>query len=315
MRDRGLLEAFLMLLCALAAVVALVAGCSNDLPAASRLERTRVLGARVRVAADPGRADAEPGESAAIEWLVAGPRTPPSLAWVFAQCTGVGGACADAPAPVASGMGFPVLAPFTAPAVPSATGGPLMIGAVCDGGAAAIDPAACTGAVASANVARFAIPIAPAGETPNRHPALANDLVELDDAAWTTEPIGDAGAPCDATAGLPVVVAGSAERHVRLVTDGDDRESYLPPGAPAGSAPVLETLQLSNFATAGKLAGSYQAIAATDTRPDADFVAKWTPPAPADVPAGGLTVNFHLVVRDGRGGLDWLHRAVCVVSP
>ena len=108
MRDRGLLEAFLMLLCALAAVVALVAGCSNDLPAASRLERTRVLGARVRVAADPGRADAEPGESAAIEWLVAGPRTPPSLAWVFAQCTGVGGACADAPAPVASGMGFPV---------------------------------------------------------------------------------------------------------------------------------------------------------------------------------------------------------------
>jgi hypothetical protein len=194
-----------------------------------------------------------------------------------------------------------------------------MFGAVCEGGALALGAAAsstaCAGDVASANVARFAIPVAAAGATPTRHPALGNDAVELDGAPWTAEPAGDAGAPCDATAGLPVVAAGSAELKLRLVTDADDRETFVPPGAPAGSAPVLEALQLSNFATAGKLAGSYQAIPATDARPDADFVAKWTPPAASVVPAGGLTVNFHFVVRDGRGGLDWLHRAVCVASP
>jgi hypothetical protein len=220
----------------------------------------------------------------------------------------------------ASGAGAPVIAPFTAPAAAvDGAQGPLMFGAVCEGGAPALGAAAsapaCAGDVASANVARFAIPVAAAGATPNRHPALANDLVELDGTPWTAEPAGDAGAPCDATSGLPVVAAGSAERPLRLVTDGDDREAFVPPDAPPGSAPVLEALQLSNFATAGKFAGLYQAIPATDTRPDADFVGKWTPPAASEVPAGGLTVDFHLVVRDGRGGLDWLHRALCVVSP
>ena len=38
-------------------------------------------------------------------------------------------------------------------------------------------------------------------------------------------------------------------------------------------------------------------------------------PARADVPAAGMTVQFHFVVRDGRGGLGWAHRALCVVAP
>ena len=49
-----------------AIVAVLIAGCSNDLPVASPLERTRVLGARVEIASDPGRAEVSPGEAASV---------------------------------------------------------------------------------------------------------------------------------------------------------------------------------------------------------------------------------------------------------
>ena len=306
----------MMLVAAAVAVAVIAMGCSNDLPTASRLERTRVLGARVRVAADLGRADALPGEAAAVEWLLAGPRAPGALAWTFAVCDAVDGACTDAPAMTASGTGAPVLAPFTAPAEAPVDDvhGPLMLGAVCEDGAPTLDAAtmlpACAAASTSANVARFAIPIVAAGASPNHHPNLANDTLTLDGAPWTTEPAGDAGGPCDATSAMPIVDAGATERQISLTTDADDRESYVVSGVT-----TLEALQLSSFATAGTLGGSYALIPSTDARPDADFTAKWTPPARADVPATGMTVQFHFVVRDGRGGLDWAHRALCVVAP
>jgi hypothetical protein len=116
---------------------------------------------------------------------------------------------------------------------------------------------------------------------------------------------------------MPVVVAGSAKQVLRLVTDGDDREAYVPAATATTPAPAaaLEELQLSSFATAGKLDNQYALILSDDTRPDADVSFKWEPPAVGDVPATGLTVHFHFVVRDGRGGLDWTHRALCVVAP
>ncbi len=316
MRNESSEAAWMMLVAAAVAVAVIAMGCSNDLPTASRLERTRVLGARVRIAADPGRADAMPSEAAAVEWLLAGPRAPGALAWAFAICDGVDSACSDAPAMASSGTGAPVLAPFTAPATAPTDDvhGPLMLGAVCEDGAPTLDAAttlpACAAASTSANVARFAIPIAAAGATPNHHPNLANDALTLDGAPWTTEPVGDAGAPCDATSAMPIVEAGATERQLSLVTDADDRESYV-----AAGTTTLEALQLSSFATAGTLGGSYALIPSTDERPDATFTAKWTPPARADVPATGMTVQLHFVVRDGRGGLDWAHRALCVVAP
>jgi hypothetical protein len=316
MRHESTEVGWMMLVAAAVAVAVLATGCDNDLPAASRLERTRVLGARVRVAADPGRADALPGEAAAVEWLLAGPRAPGALAWTFAVCDAVDGACSDAASMPASGTGAPVLAPFTAPATAPSDDvrGPLMLGAICEDGAPTLDTAtalpACAAASTSANVARFAIPVAAAGATPNHHPNLANDTLTLDAAPWTSVPAGAAGDPCDVTSGMPLVEAGAADRQLRVVTDGDDRESFVTAGTT-----TLEALQLSSFATAGKLGGSYALIPSSDARPDADFAAKWTPPARADVPATGLTVQFHFVVRDGRGGLDWAHRALCVVAP
>lgn len=54
--------AVLTLLTLLAYLVLLVSGgCGGNLPVASHLERTRVLGARVTVAGEPGRADVQAG--------------------------------------------------------------------------------------------------------------------------------------------------------------------------------------------------------------------------------------------------------------
>jgi hypothetical protein len=310
-------EGWLFVIAAVAALAALAVGCGGDLPVASRLERTRVLGARVRVAAggDVGRAEAQPGEAAAVEWLVAGPRTPASLAWAFGVCPGVEGTCAGAPGMPVAGTGTPVVAPFTAPAAVEGSERPLMVGVVCEGGAPSLDAAGlpgCDAATSSGTRTRFPIPMAAPGAPANRHPDVSDDALELEGAAWAAVPAGDAGGPCDGMGGMPVVAPGAAQVRIRFVTDANDRESFV---AMAGAAPTLEALQLSNFATAGEVENQYAVIDATDTRPDADLIAKWTPPAAADVPPGGLTVHFHFVLRDGRGGLDWTHRALCVAAP
>jgi hypothetical protein len=283
-------------------------GCGGDLPQASRLERTRVLGARVQVAADPGRADAQPGEAATVEWVLAGPRAAGALAWSFGLCTAINGACQDAPGMTAQGNGAPVLVPFTMPA--AATDDvrrPMMIGAICEGGAPGSDAAGlptCGAGTTSANSARFQLP----ASTGNRHPQLGDDAIELDGAAWTARATGDADAPCDDTSGLPVLAPSDTEHRFRVVTDANDRDAV-------NAAGELEGLQLSSFATEGELAGQYTTVDAADTRPDADLTGKWTTPVAKDVPAAGLTVRFVFVMRDGRGGLDLTDRALCVRAP
>jgi hypothetical protein len=307
-------EGLVLLLTAAVVVAVLAAGCGGDLPTASNLERTRVLGARVQVASEPGRADALPGEAAAVEWLIAGPRAPGPLAWAFAVCNSIDGNCADGAGMSVEGTGAPVLAAFTAPATVDDVHRPLMLGVVCDGGAPTLGGVApgCGAGAVSTNVARFSIPMPAAGEAPNHHPNVANDVLLLDGVPWTAVPAGDSGGPCDATSGLPVIAAGREEVAIRLVTDGDDREVAVPA---AGGAAVPEELQLSSFATGGELEGSYDDIPSTDVAPDAAFETSWTAPAVKDLPAGGLVVQFHFVVRDGRGGLDWTHRALCAVAP
>jgi hypothetical protein len=284
----------------LAVATGVASGCTSDLPVASELTATRILGARVEVAADPGRADVAPGEAANVEWIVAAPTDPGAFDWMFATCVGIDGACADTPGAPTTGTGQPVVVPFTTPAA-DALGGrrvPLM-GGMLDG-----------------IVARFSIPVEADGAAPNRHPALANDEIDLDGAPWTTPAAGDAGGPCDGSDGTPVVHATpdgatAVDSVVRLVSDADDRDSYVTD--PATGATALEELQISNFATAGKFTASYAAIFADDFRPNPDVTMKWEPPAARDVPAGGEIVHVYLVVRDGRGGLDWTSRALCAV--
>ena len=322
-KEKSILPISIALVLGAVAAMLLAAGCSNDLPVASSLERTRVLGARVEVAADPGRAEVAPGETASVTWIVAGPSAPATLDWAFALCTTGGADCADTPQVIGAGSGTPVTVGFTTPDA-AALGTnllPLMLGVVCADGTVGVDPNSplptCTGPGASGTPVRFTVPVVPDGATPNRHPVFGNDVIELAGAAW--DPATAAAAPgdaCDATSGLPVAAAtaaGSAatKLEIRIVSDGDDRETFTPAGKPE----QLEDLQFSNFTTAGKFESSYAAIFATDTRPDADVTVKWEPPAGATVAGTGEVVVFHFVVRDLRGGLDVTSRALCLLAP
>jgi hypothetical protein len=327
--DKKILPISIVLVIGTIAAMLLAVGCNNDLPVASVLERTRVIGARVDVAADPGRAEVAPGEAASVTWFIAGPTAPATLDWGFALCAGsaAGGDCAGAPQPIGTGSGTPVTVPFTTP--DAATLGtdllPLMLGVVCADGTIGVDPNAplptCTGPDASGTPVRFTIPVTPDGATPNRHPVLANDVIQLVGATWdpatATTAAALAGDACDATSGLPIVAATAVgaeavKQEIRIISDGDDRETFTPVGA---TADQLEELQISNFTTAGKFESSYAAIFSSDTRPDADVTVKWEPPTAATVGGEGRVVTFHFVVRDLRGGLDSTSRALCVVAP
>ena len=265
-----------------------------------------------------------PGEAAAVEWLVAGPSAPATLDWAFALCTTGGADCADAPPPIAAGSGAPVVVPFTTPDA-AALGTdllPLMLGVVCADGTVGIDPNAplptCTGPGASGTPVRFTIPVAPDGATPNRHPVFSQRRHRAGGrGVGSGDRDGGDGRRLRRDDRLPVVTATAAgveavKQHIRIVSDGDDRETFTPEGAAAAQ---LEEIQISNFTTAGKFESSYAAIFATDTRPDADVTVKWEPPKAATVGAAGQVVTFHFVVRDLRGGLDWTSRALCAVAP
>ena len=154
-KEKSILPISIALVLGAIAAVLLAAGCSNDLPEASVLERTRVLGARVEVAADPGRAEVTPGEAASVTWIVAGPSAPATLDWAFALCTTGGADCANPPQLIGTGSGTPVTVGFTTPDA-AALGTnllPLMLGVVCADGVLGVDPnsslATCTGPGAS----------------------------------------------------------------------------------------------------------------------------------------------------------------------
>jgi hypothetical protein len=65
----------------------------------------------------------------------------------------------------------------------------------------------------------------------------------------------------------------------------------------------------SHYVTAGDLERAHTVIDSTSPRPKVKL--HWS--APSTVTAGGQLVRFHFVLRDGRGGVDWTTRAVCIV--
>ena len=86
-----------------------------------------------------------------------------------------------------------------------------------------------------------------------------------------------------------------------MALDESDRD---PVPHPAELDPLRESLQLSHFATAGDLDRAFETVAWDS----GELVRRsaWTAPKRA-----GL-VRFWLVLRDFRGGSDFVERAVCV---
>jgi len=292
-------------------------GCGPEFDPASRIERTRVLGARIEVEGAPDRATPKPGETAHITWLVAAPDTTPPLGWTFVLCapgTAMGSAgCLDMPAARFDGTATP---PRVSIPVPSSAGlgGPasvVMYGEICAGAGSmpAFDPqtglATCTAGGRGTTVS-LVFPLQ-LGDEANHNP-VADRAFTLDGVAW---PAPSGAAPCAAEG--PRVTAGSRAHVIAGTTDGSDRERYTAlVGDPPTPVPAREQLQISQFTTAGELKSQFSFVEATDEGATTTVQVVWDAPEAAEVPAGGLAVTFTFVVRDERGGADWTTRSLCV---
>jgi len=297
----------------------LLAGCGPTFDPASLINSTRVVGARVEVDGAPGRATPKPGETASVTWLVTAPGAPPPLAWAFALCApGTAGgksslSCESTPIALFQGAQTPPRISIAIPAADAlgAANSLLLYGEICAGAGSkpTFDPESgiprCTGGGAS-TTASVSIALQLGDET--NHNPVADRAFTFDGQVWTPLAAGDD--PCVLG---PRVSAGSKDHVISNATEGTDRELYTAMlGDPPVATPVRESLQISQFTTAGKLKSQFSFVEATDGDPVTIADVTWEAPKAADVPVAGVPVAFTFVVRDNRGGIDWTTRAACV---
>mgnify|MGYP000885809675 CR=1 FL=1 len=298
------------------------AACTSDDPRGWLVDRTRVIGARVEVVAEPRRASLAPGESARMLWLVANPddgKPAPRLAWAFAACVPPAGTqaslrCDGATLAAQTGEGdssAPIVMPFVTPAREATGDAPelLVLAAFCRGGAPTLDARAFTATCANGDPALLAsvfVRLAAAG--PNANPEIAEGSISFDGVVLANAPQGFPGAPCDATADTPRVAAGSGDHTFTFRFTGDEREP-----TPSDRAP-LETLLVSHLVTTGELERQWSYLDPGDAAPKDVFV-KWTAPGADTTPDAGRLVEIHFVLRDGRGGASFARRTLCLRKP
>jgi hypothetical protein len=290
---------------ALAAVALLATGCGEPLAPPWLIDGPRVLGARVEAADDPGRPWPRPGEAATVTWIVVAPDGAPALHWGFAACLPDAQGGCGTPLVQAAGDGAPALTVTVPPRETLGEVSELVVrGAFCASGTPAevSGTPRCEGGGAP-TVTTLPVPLDLGGE-PNRSPSMGSATLTLDGAVWP------AGEDC---AALPPVAADEKKRLIRFTLAGQ-REIYQSSANADGvPRPVRETIQLSHFATAGKLPRQLSFIEASDERDPAGVTVDWTAPPAPEVPPQGLLVRFYFVARDLRGGLDWLPRTLCVL--
>ena len=295
-----------------------LAGCGPTFDPASLIETTRVVGARVEVEGAPDRAMPRPGETANVTWLVTSPEATPPLSWAFALCTPgtVGGkpslGCVSTPLALFQGTSSPprIATPVPATAVLGSATSLILYGEICSGldSTPTFEPQSgvpsCTGG--SGNTASVSIPLQLGDET--NHNPVADRAFTFDGQGWAPLAAGDD--PCVVG---PHVAAGTKDHVIGNTSQGTDRESYTAMlGDPPVATPVRETLQISQFTTAGELKSQFSFVDGADANASTTVEVKWSAPKAAAVPAAGLPVTFTFVVRDGRGGIDWTTRVACV---
>ncbi|HXI59561.1 MAG TPA: hypothetical protein VNO55_26015 [Polyangia bacterium] len=315
----------LRLLClagaSLASLATLLSGCGPTFDPASLINTTRVLGARVQVEGAPDRASPRPGETADVTWLISSPAATPPLGWAFALCAPgtVGGktalGCESAPLALFQGTASPPRMTLSVPATEGlgAATSLILYGEICPGAGSTptFDPQsgipACSGG--GGTTASLAIPLQ-RGDDANHNP-VADRAFTFDGQAWPALAAG--GDPCVAG---PRVSADTKDHVIGNTTAGSDREAYtVTVDAPPQSTSTLarESLQISQFTTAGKLKSQYAFVEGTDDSAATTVAVTWEAPKAVTVPPAGLPVTFTFVVRDNRGGIDWTTRVACVV--
>ena len=288
------------------------AACDDPLKATEIVEEPRVLAARVEVDGDPGRAAPHPGERASVRFLVAAPELEPALGFALVACraapANVGLArCAGPvfaeqallePEPVAPQIEFELPEPVNEAATPRL----LVKGVICANGSPRVTESPSTCASGDQTLAvTLEVDLATPAEA-NQNPSF--DAAELSiDGEPLTPPLSLPGA-C-AGAGLREVPAGSVHRfELRFA------ESARDPLLRSNDAdPAVESLLLSHFASSGELERAFSPIPPETA--DISTNIEWI--APGDATPAGRLVRFWFVIRDLRGGSDFVERALCVV--
>ncbi len=310
---------------AAAAVLCLaLSACAGDLESGSLLDRPRVLGVRVDVEGAPGRAAPAPGETFSLSWLVA---SPDDVSW-----TGAMRVCLAAPNQIGfagcagepffmGATGLPSLEPsitVTSPGPEAFSGLPgdlLVLGIFCAGGLPTAD--GCSEDSAEAEIVTFRFPADLGLQPANQHPSIVDETFTYDEAPWDAPPAALPATGCASTPDSPSFphVAWASEDdapQIGLTTQTDDREPYLEFvfGETLMRVESREELSVAHLATAGWIARP-ETIVFADETPNVDV--PWRHPDRAEVPGDGLTVEFIFVMRDGRGGMDWTRRALCLL--
>jgi hypothetical protein len=291
--------------CGIACLALAVAGCDEEPPDVAVIDKTRVLAARVEVDGEPSRASPFPGESLSVTLLVVTPDPEPAIAFSLSACVAADSvtdlvSCEGEPLARAASLepvqGAPAIA-FQAPEMPGQSGRLAVLGAVCPAGVPlpSEDAAACAdGSWLLGVTADF--PMDGTG-APNTNPAFVS--YSLDGAELAPESAG--ASDCNE---LAEVRSGSTGHALRVELDPNSRDS-LPVDASSDTA--RESLLISWFTTSGELDHAYSSI--DSTAADSFATAAWDAPGvAAPTPA-----RLFAVVRDGRGGSDFLERRVCVV--
>jgi len=309
----GIFGAARLLLLGLAGGI-LISGCGPTFDPASLIEKTRVLGARIEVAGAPERASPGPGETANVTWLITSPDATPPLRWTFAVCMPGNGSltCDSVPLALFAGTDTPPRIAFPVPGLDALGGAKTVIvyGQLCTGveSMPIFDPRhgvpSCT--AGGGTTVSVSVPLQ-LGDDANRNP-IADRAFTFDGQAWPGSAATD-----DPCVSGPTAIAGSKDHVIGNTTDGSDREGYTAlVGAPPVATPARESLEISQFTTAGELKSQFSFVEATNNDASTTLDVKWEAPEAAEVPATGLAVTFTFVVRDNRGGTDWTTRAACV---
>lgn len=277
-------------------LLGVVLACDDGFAKGWDLDRLRVLGARVEAGTDPARAALRPGEAGRVTWLLAGPEPTGVLGWAFATCAPPTG---DRAEPVCAGELFErgtgqsegelIAMDLTASARSTDA---LVLAAFCSGSPPTLDPATFTARCAD-GPALLASTTLHVGSD-NRNPDFADDQLQFDGNTW-----GAVETP-SCTEAIPQVLLPGIALPLGLTLRDQDREPIAEGG--------VETLMLSSFVDDGVLDRQYSV---QEPGPLAAITLQWT----STYPAKKQLVHFVFVLRDGRGGMAFARRAVCVHVP
>lgn len=278
--------------------------CDEPLSAVEAIDKTRVVGAKVEVAGDPARAAPLPGDDVVVRFVVVSPDPAPTLAYELAACVAADSAsdlatCAGEPLATAASLVPAPEAPSIAFVAPEALTGDerlAVLGAICASGVGLPGEGAGSCEDGSAPLLTTLDFSMDDGSHPNTNPTLTRVTFDSDELAADTALTTDC-------AELPGFVGGIKHR----LTVELDPSSRDPLKRENEVDPTRESLLVSYFVTRGDLDHAISALGANDSSNSTGAI--WSAP---DVPEPALA-RFVVVVRDGRGGSDFVERRICIL--